>query len=272
MLMINYRTILPPPVLRPFVRLYWVLESDAPGTEPYVHRTMADGCAELIFHYNGTFEELGPGDAAVPSQHAHLHAQARHYRRFRTNTAFAIFGVYLYPFAIPLLSGHSSASASGHMPGLDALLGTDGKDLEEQIILATCLPARISIMNAFLTQKLLRHACRDEHIFPAIRQMIHAPAALPLQELSAQYYLSSRQFERKFSTYAGFTPKLYQRIIRFQKAIQAYGNAERSLTQIAYDCGYYDQSHFIHDFREFSGHHPRHYFSGKAEGTEWLGA
>lgn len=270
--MIRYRTIQPQPSLRPFVRFYWVLESDAPGTAPYVHRTMADGCAELIFHYSGTFDELGPGDTILPSRHAHLHAQSRHYRRFRTDNAFAIFGVYLYPFVIPLLSGYSSSSASGHMPGLDELLGSGGKDLEEQIILAPDLQARIQIMNTWLERKLLRNDCRDARIFPAIRQVIHAPAVLPLQELSAQYYLSCRQFERKFSEYAGFAPKLYQRIIRFQKAIQEYNNKGKLLTQIAYDCGYYDQSHFIHDFKEFSGHHPRHYFSGKAEGTEWLNA
>jgi len=48
-----------------------------------------------------------------------------------------------------------------------------------------------------------------------------------------------------------------------------YGNRNLSLTQIAYDAGYYDQSHFIRDFKDFSGHHPRHYFFGEAEGTEW---
>ncbi|TXJ23716.1 MAG: AraC family transcriptional regulator [Chitinophagaceae bacterium] len=86
------------------------------------------------------------------------------------------------------------------------------------------------------------------------------------------YYLSTRQFERNFKEFAGFSPKLYSRIIRFQSAIEQYGQTGKSLTEIAYDCGYYDQSHFIHDFKEFSGLHPRHYFGGKAEGTSWKDA
>jgi AraC-like DNA-binding protein len=57
--------------------------------------------------------------------------------------------------------------------------------------------------------------------------------------------------------------------LRFESALEEYGNRNKSLTEIAYDCGYYDQSHFIHEFKEFSGHHPRHYFMGKAEGVEW---
>lgn len=46
-------------------------------------------------------------------------------------------------------------------------------------------------------------------------------------------------------------------------------NKKKSLTDIAYDCGYYDQSHFINDFKEFSGYHPSQYFSGQTEGTTW---
>lgn len=46
----------------------------------------------------------------------------------------------------------------------------------------------------------------------------------------------------------------------------------KSLTDIAYDCGYYDQSHFINDFKEFSGYSPKVYFSGNAEGSEYLEA
>ncbi|MBO9660186.1 MAG: helix-turn-helix domain-containing protein [Chitinophagaceae bacterium] len=49
----------------------------------------------------------------------------------------------------------------------------------------------------------------------------------------------------------------------------SFGNEYRTLTEIAYQCGYYDQSHFIHDFKEFSGYHPRHYFKGDTEGTRW---
>ncbi|RYF96544.1 MAG: AraC family transcriptional regulator, partial [Chitinophagaceae bacterium] len=59
------------------------------------------------------------------------------------------------------------------------------------------------------------------------------------------------------------------RILRFQMATRLYGVKEKSLTDIAYGCGYYDQSHFIHEFKQFSGYHPRQYFSGSPEGVAW---
>ena len=48
-----------------------------------------------------------------------------------------------------------------------------------------------------------------------------------------------------------------------------YGNQDLSLTEIAFKYGYYDQSHFIHDFKQFSGYHPSAYFYGKPEGAEY---
>lgn len=90
-----------------------------------------------------------------------------------------------------------------------------------------------------------------------------------VEALAKQVFQSTRQFERTFKQFAGFNPKLFSRIIRFQTALGEYHNKDKSLTEIAYECGYYDQSHFIQDFKEFSGHNPKEYFSGKTEATEW---
>lgn len=84
------------------------------------------------------------------------------------------------------------------------------------------------------------------------------------------FNLSERQFERKFREYSGFNPKLCMRIVRFEEACNFYGHSgQKTMTEIAHECGYYDQSHFIRDFKEFSGYEPGHYFSGRAEGVEW---
>ncbi|MBL7727053.1 MAG: helix-turn-helix domain-containing protein, partial [Dinghuibacter sp.] len=56
------------------------------------------------------------------------------------------------------------------------------------------------------------------------------------------------------------------------QAMQRYGNRALRLTDIAYECGYFDQSHFIHDFKQFSGYTPAVFFKGGAEGTEWRDA
>ncbi len=264
---VTYYTIPPPASLAAFVRMFWVYEIER-GDEPYIYRSMADGCAEMVFHYHNTFDEVT--DTGIVKQgHAMLQAQSQTYRRFVTYGSFGIFGVYLYPFALPHLFRVSAATASNHMPDLQTLLGAEGRLLEEQIMTAPCNQARVAILSTFLESKL-KNAPLPPAIY-AIHHVIHAKELMPVNDMAYHFNLSTRQLERKFNELAGFSPKMYTRIMRFQSALKQYDrDAGRTLTDIAYDCGYYDQSHFIRDFKSFSGYHPGIYFKGNAEGKEYL--
>lgn len=267
----RYYTIPPPESLKPFVRCFWVLEHDLGAHEPeYIYRSIADGCAEMVFHYQGAFDQLIK-DEVVKSWRSGLHAQTDHYTRFLTRESFGIFGVYLYPYAIPLLFDISAGEASNQMPDMETLLGSEGRELEERMMQAPNNLARAGMLSNFLEKRLLKVSHTDQQIFTAIRQVIHADYKISVSSLADQYALSSRQFNRRFITYAGFNPKTYLRLNRLQAAVKQYGQYE-SLTQLALNCGYYDQSHFIHDFKRFTGYHPKFYFSGKAEGTEYRNA
>jgi AraC-like DNA-binding protein len=231
---------------------------------------MADGCAEMVFHYKGLFHPIAADDSVTPLyNYSLLQAQSKHFKRFVTQDSFGIFGAYLYPFAIPQLFRHASTDIINHMIDLKDLLGAEGNLLEERVMLATSNEQRAQLLTAFLEGQLQKNKRREPVIQTAVKQVIHAQSLMNIEQLSNHYNLSRRQFERKFTEYAGFTPKVYARIIRFQEALQQYGSNFKSLTDIAYECGYYDQSHFIHDFKEFSGYHPGQYFKGKPEGIEY---
>jgi len=241
------------------------LESD----EPYCHRSMADGCVEMIFHYKGSFDEITMSGKVEKSFTAGLHGPSQNYRRFTINEGFGIFGAYLYPFAIPYLFSIPTSELSDQMPDLESLHGGNNSELEEKIMLAVNNRQRVSILSSYLEKNLLNSASRQSAFFSIISDIIHSGSLMPVDELAKRSFLSTRQFERNFKNFSGFSPKLYSRIIRFQTATNHYGSNNKTLTDIAYDCGYYDQSHFIHDFKQFSGCHPKQYFSGKAEGVEW---
>lgn len=261
-----YRTFPPPPALVAHVRMFWVFEHEVAEGEPYIYRSMADGCVEMVFHYKGIFTEPArPNDVYHP---AVVHAQSSHYRRFLTHGSFGIFGAYLYPTALPQLFGLPATDFSNQMPGLEAVLGTEGRLLEERVMTAADHYERVKILSAFLEARLRKKEQHPTAAHLALRHILHQKGQLNVEQLAAETCLSTRQFERRFKEYCGFSPKLYTRIIRFQHALAAYGE-ERSLTDIGYACGYYDQSHFIREFREFSGYHPRQYFAGHPEGIEY---
>lgn len=260
----------PPPLLKRYVRFYWILEHDVTATEPYIQRTMADGCAELIFHYKGRFDEISNSGSGTPSFFSGLHGQSQNFRRFRIQENFGIFGVYLYPFAIPALFSIPASELSDQMPDMQMLLGNEGKYLEERMMLAKDNEARTMIISEFLISRLQQSTGPEPAVFKTIGYLIENRGTSSVTELASYANLSTRQFERKFKAFSGFSPKLFSRITRFQAALAAYSDKDLSLTEIAYACGYYDQSHFIHDFKTFSGQHPGVFFSGKGEGSSFL--
>jgi AraC-like DNA-binding protein len=261
----RYYTIPPPPSLEGLVRFFWVLESDS----PYTHRNLADGCVELFFHYKGTFTELHKNGTTETASASGIQGPSQSYRRFTIDQSFGMFGVYLYPYAIPQLFGSPVYSLANQLPDLQSWLGADGIALEEQMMLARTNSQRVKIMTLFLEKRLKHYDPAIHPLTKAISRLINDKQQVRVDELSASHFLSMRQFERKFKELAGLSPKLYTRILRFQAATQQY-RGTKSLTDIAYSCGYYDQSHFIHDFKEFSGLHPKAYFSGNSEATVWL--
>jgi transcriptional regulator GlxA family with amidase domain len=80
-----------------------------------------------------------------------------------------------------------------------------------------------------------------------------------VEAIALRHRISSRYLRKLFLQYTGVTPKLYNKINRFQLSLQLVSESQSSLTSIAYDCGYADQSHFIRDFRSFTGFPPSAY-------------
>ena len=264
----QYYTIQPPEILKPYVRCFWVFEHSLAADEPsYVYRSVADGCAEIVFHYKGIFDDI-TGNNHPSNYRSGLHSQTSQYSRFIINEDFGIFGAYLYPYAIPRLFGLPAEETTNTQLDLQILLGEAGKFLEEQIMLAVDNAQRVNILSAFLEKQLHKRNLLEKSMMLAVRYAIYNGTGGNVNDLASRFALSTRQFDRKFKIYSGFSPKMYLRLTRLQSALKQYGH-NKSLTQIAYECGYYDQSHFIHDVRAFTGYHPGYYFSGKAEGTDY---
>jgi len=267
----NYLTFQPSPRLARYVRTFWVYKGEASEETPYIYRSFANGSTELVFHYRSPFDQITPNGRVEPSIPAGLHAQSRTFTRWVVKRDWSIFGCYLYPYAIPRLFGFPANDLTNLLTDLRSLLGVEGGLLEEQIMTARDNTDRISILSAFLERRLDCAKRALPPIFRSVNRVIDSRGLIDVGSLSDELALSHRQFERKFKEFSGFTPKLYSRLARFEAALGEYGSG-KSLTDIAYECGYYDQSHFISDFREFSGYNPKIYFSGKAEGSDYLEA
>jgi methylphosphotriester-DNA--protein-cysteine methyltransferase len=143
---------------------------------------------------------------------------------------------------------------------IKTLCGKEGEILEEKIILASGGDERVRLACDFFNSRLKNIKSGYSNILSSIKTISNAPNLTSIKVLSENNFLSVRQFERKFKEFSGFSPKLFLRITRFNSLLdKPYQN--KSLAQMAYEYGYYDQSHFIHDFQQFSGHRPKKYFA-----------
>ena len=265
-----YQTFHPSVTLAPYVRFFWALEGEVKQGEEFVHRSMADGCVEIVFHYRTSFDELDAEGNRTYSPISSIQAQSTAFRRFSANESFGIFGAYLFPYAIPRLFAYPASDFTNISPDLESTFGLEGRLIEEQIISAFNNEARVEIVSRFLESKLSVSTRELPTIYHAIHSVLDAAGDVRISELAREHALSTRQFERKFKEFAGLNPKLYSRVVRFQAATQHKFAGVRDLTEIAYACGYYDQSHFINDFRQFSGYTPKEYFWTTAEGTQYM--
>lgn len=135
----------------------------------------------------------------------------------------------------------------------EELIGPEVKTLIEQCSELNQLAAIKEVVENFLLGKL--NSLREVLPFDfAVHHLLQQRGNLPISDVASQACLSLRQFERKCYERLGMSPKVYARITRFSHAYKVF---ERSTTvnwtSIAHQSGYYDQMHFIRDFKQFAG-------------------
>jgi len=254
----NFRFIKPSQQLADYVRFFWFMEGNASIQNPFVHHAFAYPCPELIFCYRGQFN-YNFGLEAERTLSAGIYGQTQIFSTAASKTDFGIFGFYLYPHALPQLFGLPANELTNQSADIKTLCGKEGEILEEKIMLALNNDQRVKIVSDFLLARLKNVSTEYTNIVSSIKAISNYCSVTSVKALTDSTFLSVRQFERRFKEFSGFSPKLFLRITRFNSVLnKTFPN--KSLTEIAYEYGYYDQSHFIHDFQKFSGRNPKEYF------------
>ncbi len=99
-----------------------------------------------------------------------------------------------------------------------------------------------------------------------IEAVLQSNGTISIEKLADELQIGKRQLERKFQAVVGLNLKMFSRIIRFNYALQLIEKKEfDGFTKVAYDGGFYDQPHFIKDFKDLTGLNPKQYFSENLE-------
>lgn len=145
---------------------------------------------------------------------------------------------------------------------LDTLWGSAAIDLRDRLLEAPTHQARFRVLECALTAELMRKSDRHDAVRFALGYFLAAPQVATIADVTDQIGLSPKRFIQVFRDETGYTPKVFCRIRRFQQALDRMeGRKTVEWANVALDCGYFDQAHFIHDFRAFSGINPTTYLA-----------
>jgi AraC-like DNA-binding protein len=157
--------------------------------------------------------------------------------------------------------------------GIDELWGAGARELRDRLLEARGAPARFRVLERFLLGQVRRAPDRNPAVGHAIHAFQRSERVPSVADVTARTGFSARRFIEMFRNEVGMTPKVFSRLCRFRAAVdfvaarggaagagaESAGVAEVRWADIAMSCGYFDQAHFIHDFREFAGVSPTAY-------------
>lgn len=259
----NYKIIYPPPQLADFVRFFWFLEISATSNMPFIHHAFAHHSPEIIFCYKGQFKHKIANETET-NLISGVYGQTQTFSKATSITDFGIFGFYLYPYALTQLFCLPANELTNQSIDIKTLCGKEGEMLEEKIMLAANNNQRVELICDFLEARLQNIRMDYMRFCLSIKALSKSYQITSAKEFADKNFLSLRQFERKFKGFSGFNPKLFLRITKFNSMLgKPFKN--KPLVEIANDYGYYDSSHFTHDFQKFSNHNPKEYFKEKTK-------
>ena len=130
-------------------------------------------------------------------------------------------------------------------------------EVEEKLIIATTDKQRIKIVEQFLLSQL-KDIETDKLIVEAVKLIYQSNGTIRIKELNEKLFISQSPFEKRFRKVVGTTAKKFASIVRFNTVLDNL-NDSKSLTEICYENNFFDQAHFIKDFKQFTGDTPENF-------------
>lgn len=256
-----YNTISPGTNLQAFIKCYWTLEAPA-ITKPEKQRIVPDGCMEMIFNYGDRYRQYTDEEKFILQPLSFVFGQITKPLDIEASGVTGIFAIRFLPGGfIPFATVPISDMENLAVP-LPELFGEAGQLLEETVIHASTNEERVNLVEAFLLSRVMKAETVNSIIKSCVEVMIQENGQLSVDELSDHVKINRRQLERKFASTIGLSPKQLSKIIRLQNTLKMLVNKQfTSLTAVAYEGDYYDQAHFIKDFKEFTGMSPKKFYA-----------
>jgi AraC-like DNA-binding protein len=261
----HYHHRVPRPPLDAFVASIWLFR-DSPRPHA-LERILPTGAAQLIINLkeDGTrLYDPDPPHRCIATAGTILAGVQTRYQIIDTSEQEYVAGVAFRPGGSAAFLRMPAYETRGTDTPLESLWGRQRiADLREQLLEHGDPDAQLDAIASALREML-----QPTGVHPAIAFALTAFNRVPLTAnvgaVTDAIGMSAKRFIERFKNQVGVSPKRYCRIRRFQQALaRAHHGCPVDWSQVALECGYYDQAHFIHEFRSFSGLTPTGYHASQ---------
>ncbi|WP_420580491.1 AraC family transcriptional regulator [Reichenbachiella sp.] len=260
----KYQTYQPHPDLESIIRCYWTLEVPADPSAQR-QRIVPDGCIEMAFILGDDIKRYTSEDSFILQPRAMVLGQTVESFYIEPTGYVNTFAVSFYPYGFANFVAVPIKSLANKETPIEKLF--DQKTaikLTQEIIEAKDVRQRIEIIEGFLLSRLSEKPMVDHIVRTTIDTLLSRKGSSSISSILKQDPSKRRQLERNFVKQIGISPKQLGKVIRLQSALKMMLNEEgENLTNIAYESEYYDQAHFIKDFREFTGVSPKEFLGNE---------
>ncbi|MGZ8558657.1 MAG: DUF6597 domain-containing transcriptional factor [Chitinophagaceae bacterium] len=257
----NYQVYIPSTTLQQFVKCFWTLD-DSGIEKPARQRVLPDGCMEMIFHYGDLYQQYFEGGSCIIQPRSFVFGQITSYIEIAPIGITGLVAARFLPDGLTPFLDIPISTLDNKAVSIIEVFGDKGKLLEEKVIAAKDISERIKLIETFLLSRLADPQIIDTIAKNCVDIIFQTQGQMSMTELSGKLKINRRNIERKFVSAIGMGPKQLSKVVRMQATLKMMKQKRfSSLTSIAYENGYYDQSHFIKEFKEFTGMSPKLFFS-----------
>jgi AraC-like DNA-binding protein len=242
----------PSDILKPYVERYWTCRHESDATELMYPSGSLEFCIDISHSGGHTIRHRGSRSTTVPFLEVLGHWTIPTRAEVKKGNTCLI--TRFHPYASCLFFPNPASDFTNKSINLNDLFSTESGDFYCRIMEQPTLELKVGILEAFLIDRLRRNMKKQDKL-KLVQQMcsrISSTESFNMRELASYFGFSERYIQKMFLECVGLPPKALFSVGRFNKSLQLLRAGVPSLTSIALDCGYYDQAHFIKEFKSFT--------------------
>jgi AraC-like DNA-binding protein len=246
----------PTRALSEIIKSFWMIDGEADATIRE-EKIIPDGYPEMIFHYGDPFRSK-ISEAWLLQEKDLIAGQISNFFFLENTGTVGMFALKFQPWALRKLFDIKIANYTDKVLPIHSEVSPIINGIKNVAISSLSFEEKVAGVEKLLSasSKPTSPETKGEQ---ATKFIIQHNGGITLQAVQENIGISERSLERYFKEYIGLSPKFYCRIIRFSYIFNLVNQGTINWSDVSFHSGFYDQSHFIKNFKEFTGEEPSKY-------------